>query len=328
MEKLLEIKDLHVQFATYAGTVQAVRGVSISLDRGEALAVVGESGCGKSVTALSVLRLLPQPQGRITGGAVRFDGVDLVKKSEREMENIRGKDISMIFQDPMTSLNPTMTVGRQIMEVLRKHRRMDRGQMVRHIVEMFTLTGINQPERRLAQYPHEFSGGMRQRVMIAMALACHPKLLVADEPTTALDVTIQAQIMELLQDLRRQKDTAVILITHDLAVVAGFAQRVMVMYAGHIVESAPTRELFAHPAHPYTWGLLASIPRLTEREKRPLSPIGGRPPDLVNPPPGCAFWPRCGQAMRICAQEEPGMIPAGPEHSAACWLLQAGRRAG
>ncbi|OAT81803.1 ABC transporter ATP-binding protein [Desulfotomaculum copahuensis] len=321
MENLLEIRDLHVHFTTYAGVVQAVRGVNLSLARGEAVALVGESGCGKSITAQSIMRLLPSPQGKIVKGTINFAGQNLVKKSEREMEKIRGNEIGMIFQDPMTSLNPTMTTGNQIMEVLRRHSRMTRQEMTARAVEMLRLAGIHQPERRLRQYPYEFSGGMRQRVMIAMALACGPRLLIADEPTTALDVTIQAQIMELMQDLRQKLGTAVILITHDLAVVAGFARRVMVMYAGKIVESGTARELFRSPLHPYTRGLLGSVPRINDRARQPLTPIAGRPPDLLNPPPGCAFWPRCSEAMQVCARQEPAMVEAASGHSAACWLL-------
>jgi len=324
MEKLLEIRNLHVHFSTYAGVVQAVRGVNLSLERGEALALVGESGCGKSITAQSILRLIPSPQGKIVAGEIIFAGRDLVKEPESELEKIRGRDIGMIFQDPMTSLNPTMTTGNQIMEVLRRHSRMSREEMKGRALEMLRLVGINQPERRLRQYPHEFSGGMRQRVMIAMALACNPRLLIADEPTTALDVTIQAQIMELMQELRRKLGTAVILITHDLAVVAGFAGRVAVMYAGRVVESAPTADLFRLPLHPYTRGLLASVPKITDQEKKPLQPIAGRPPDLLNPPAGCAFWPRCSRAMQICARQEPETSEPAPGHTVACWLLHPG----
>jgi oligopeptide transport system ATP-binding protein len=321
MEKLLELQNLNVHFSTYAGEVQAVRGVSFSVGQGEAVALVGESGCGKSITALSVMGLIPSPPGRMVSGSVLFAGEDLAAKPEREMEKIRGKDISMIFQDPMTSLNPTMTAGNQIMEVLRRHSRLGRDQLTARALELLRLVGIHQPEKRLRQYPHELSGGMRQRVMIAMALACSPRLLIADEPTTALDVTIQAQIMELMRELRGKTGTAVILITHDLAVVAGFAQRVLVMYAGKLVESGPTGDLFRQPLHPYTSGLLGSVPRLDSDDKRPLTPIAGRPPDLISPPRGCAFWPRCNMAMRICAREEPVMTGAAPGHSAACWLM-------
>ncbi|HBV98213.1 MAG: peptide ABC transporter ATP-binding protein [Peptococcaceae bacterium BICA1-7] len=321
MEKLLEIDNLRVHFSTCAGEVQAVRGVSFSVGQGEAVALVGESGCGKSITALSVMGLIPSPPGRIVCGSVYFAGEDLVLKPEREMEKIRGKDISIIFQDPMTSLNPTMTAGNQIAEVLSRHSRESRDQIAARALELLKLVGISQPERRLRQYPHELSGGMRQRVMIAMALACRPRLLIADEPTTALDVTIQAQIMELLQELRGRTGTAVILITHDLAVVAGFAQRVMVMYAGKLVESGPTRDLFRSPLHPYTSGLLGSVPRLDSSGDKPLRSIAGRPPDLISPPRGCAFWPRCSMAMKICSLEEPEMTGDFTGHSAACWLM-------
>lgn len=321
MEKLLGIQNLRVHFNTYAGEVQAVRGVSFSVEQGEAVALVGESGCGKSITALSVMGLIPSPPGRIVSGSVYFAGEDLVIKPEREMEKIRGKDMGIIFQDPMTSLNPTMTAGNQITEVLKRHSRLSRDQMTARALELLKLVGIHQPERRLRQYPHELSGGMRQRVMIAIALACSPRLLIADEPTTALDVTIQAQIMELMQELRSKTGTAVILITHDLAVVAGFAQRVMVMYAGKLVESGPTRDLFRSPLHPYTRGLLGSVPRLDNSGKKPLTPIAGRPPDLISPPEGCAFWPRCSRAMKICSLEEPEMVGDVTGHSAACWLM-------
>lgn len=325
MAELLEIKDLAVNFHTYAGTVQAVREVSFDVAAGEVVALVGESGCGKSVTAQSIMKLIPCPPGSIVGGSILFNGEDIVDKSNREMERIRGREIGMIFQDPMTSLNPTMTVGAQIVEVLHQHGGMSRTEMTERAQEMLRIVGLPNPRHRFKQYPHEFSGGMRQRAMIAMALACSPRLLIADEPTTALDVTIQAQIIDLMRELQEQFETAVILITHDLGVVAGFAHRVIVMYAGKVVESGPTREIFRNPQHPYTKGLLAAVPRLNAGSQQ-LAPIIGRPPDLLSPPPGCAFWPRCPYAMRICAAEEPETWLVNSSHSVRCWL-QDGRAA-
>ncbi|MCG0238271.1 MAG: ABC transporter ATP-binding protein [Firmicutes bacterium] len=319
-EPLLVVKDLHTSFFTYAGEVKAVRGVSFTVGRGEAVAIVGESGCGKSVTTASIMRLIPDPPGKIKSGQILFDGRDLLQLSEKEMERVRGNEIGMIFQDPMTSLNPVLTIGLQLTEAIQRHQGLSAAAARDRAVEMLRLVGIPQPEKRLSAYPHQFSGGMRQRVMIAMAISCNPKLLIADEPTTALDVTIQAQILDVLKNLKRQLDTSIILITHDLGVVAGLADRVIVMYAGQVVEEAPVRELYANPQHPYTLGLLRSVPRLDRKEKKPLVPIEGQPPDLLSPPQGCAFAPRCPFAMRICLEEDPPHFPVGPEHQSKCWL--------
>lgn len=320
VSKLLEVKDLKVSFFTHVGEIQAVRGVTFDLSPGEAIAVVGESGCGKSVTAQSIMRLIPDPPGRIVGGEVLFNGTDITKLSKSQVEKIRGKDISMIFQDPMTSLNPTMTVGKQIAEGVVKHQNLSQEEAMKRAVEMLELVGIPFPEKRVKQYPHEFSGGMRQRVMIAMALACEPKLLIADEPTTALDVTIQAQILELMKDLKEKTGTSIILITHDLGVVAGVASRVVVMYAGKVVEFGPVKEVFYNARHPYTWGLLKSVPRLDDMKKQRLASIEGQPPDLFKPPVGCAFAARCDYAMKICQEMQPDFTNVGTDHGAACWL--------
>lgn len=320
MEKLLSVDNLRVNFTTFAGEVQAVRGVSFDLAAGEAMAIVGESGCGKSVTAQSIMKLIPSPPGRYVAGEIFFNGENLLPKTEREMESIRGKDIGMIFQDPMTSLNPTMKVGRQIVEMLKKHSDLKGEAGKRRAIEMLALVGLPNPEKRYAQYPHQFSGGMRQRAMIAMSLACKPRLLIADEPTTALDVTIQAQILELMHDLKNKLGTSIILITHDLGVVAGFASRILVMYAGKVVESGATREVFYRHRHPYTRGLLASVPRPGREIRKKLSPIAGRPPDLVNPPRGCAFWPRCDRAMLICREARPEVVALSVTHRVSCWL--------
>lgn len=317
---LLQVDNLHVSFDTYAGEVKAVRGVSFHVNRGETLAIVGESGCGKSVTAQTVMQLIPMPPGRIKKGTIFFEGNDLVRYSDRKMESIRGKDISMIFQDPMTSLNPTMKVGKQIMEGLIKHQHLGKAEAKERAVEMLKLVGMPNPGKRADQYPHEFSGGMRQRGMIAIALACNPKLLIADEPTTALDVTIQAQIMELMKELQIKLDTAIILITHDLGVVAKVSDRIAVMYAGIIVESGTSDEIFHNPKHPYTWGLLKSIPRLDRKQKERLIPIYGTPPDLFAPPPGCPFAPRCDYAMTICKDHHPDRFNITDSHYSHCWL--------
>lgn len=320
MERILEVKDLHVSFHTYAGEVQAVRGVNFHVNKGEAVAIVGESGCGKSVTAQSIMKLIPMPPGEIKRGQILFNGQDLVKKSNREMEAIRGKEIGMIFQDPMTSLNPTMTIGNQIMEGLTKHQGMSRTAARDRALELLRLVGIPQPDKRLHQYPHEFSGGMRQRVMIAIALACNPKLLIADEPTTALDVTIQAQILDLMKTLQKKMDTSIILITHDLGVVAEMCDRVIVMYAGKVVETGTVDDIFYRPQHPYTKGLLRSVPRLDLNKDEPLIPIYGTPPDLLRPPAGCGFTARCEAAMRVCQEYDPELQEVGRNHHAACWL--------
>jgi oligopeptide transport system ATP-binding protein len=319
---LLEVKDLKVSFRTYAGEVQAVRGVSFTLKKGEVLAIVGESGCGKSVTAQTLMRLIPSPPSYIKSGSILFDGkMDITKISNRQMEKIRGSEMGMIFQDPMTSLNPTMKIGDQITESLIKHQGLKKKAAVQRAIEILKLVGINNPEGRIHQFPHEFSGGMRQRVMIAIALACSPKLLIADEPTTALDVTIQAQIIAVMKRLSEQTDAAIILITHDLGVVAEMAQRVIVMYAGKVVEQGTVDDIFYDPQHPYTWGLLRSIPRLDSDASEELVPIPGTPPDLFAPPKGCAFAARCPYAMEVCLDQDPEHTKISEEHSSACWLL-------
>jgi peptide/nickel transport system ATP-binding protein len=322
---LLDVADLRTYFFLRGGILKAVDGVSFALKAHETLAIVGESGCGKSMTALSLMRLIPDPPGRIVAGSVKLDGRDLLALDERAMRGVRGKDISMIFQEPMTSLNPVMTVGRQIAEALLLHESMSRAESMRRAVEILRLVRIPEPEQRLREYPHQLSGGMRQRVMIAMALACNPKVLLADEPTTALDVTIQAQILDIILDLQKKLGTAVILITHDLGVVAETAQRVIVMYAGRKVEEALVGELFARPLHPYTHGLMASIPRLelmrggTGETKRRLQEIAGIVPALTNLPAGCSFAPRCPFAIDKCRREFPPYEEKQPGHWAACW---------
>lgn len=321
MEHLLEVVDLEVSFQTYGGEVKAVRGVNFHVNKGETLAIVGESGSGKSVTAQTIMRLIPMPPGRIVNGQILFNGQDLVKKSDKEMEHIRSKDIGMIFQDPMTSLNPTMKVGKQIMEVLIKHQNMAKSAAKERAIELLNLVGIPMPEKRANQYPHEFSGGMRQRVMIAIALASNPKLLIADEPTTALDVTIQAQILELMKDLQKDMETSIIFITHDLGVVANVADRVAVMYAGQIVEMGTVDEIFYNPQHPYTWGLLASMPSLDNDTDHELAVIPGSPPDLTNPPKGDAFAPRNPYALKIDFEQDPPIFKVSETHYAKTWLL-------
>ncbi|MCL4517856.1 MAG: ABC transporter ATP-binding protein [Thaumarchaeota archaeon] len=316
---LLEVKDLEVSFRSYIGEIRAVRGVSFAVNPGEILGVVGESGCGKSVTMRAVTRLLPKDSGSIKNGSVNFNGVNFLNLKNKQMEEYRGRDIGMIFQDPMTSLNPTMTIGRQIGESLMKHKKVGKKKAREAAISLLQQVEISNPETRVDQYPHQFSGGMSQRAMIALAIACRPKLLIADEPTTALDVTIQAQILDLLRELRSQLGMSMILITHDLGVIADIADRVVVMYAGKIVESGTVQEIFYHPLHPYTQGLLQAIPRLDQRGDRLLS-IPGSPPDLFNPPVGCSFYPRCPQAMRLCKSEQPPVFNKGP-HVADCWLL-------
>ena len=320
MDKILEVKNLKVSFATYAGEVQAVRGISFDVSRGEAVAIVGESGCGKSVTAQTIMRLLPSPPSIIKEGSILFQGDNLVNKTEKEMQQIRGNKIGMIFQDPMTSLNPTAKIGTQISEGLIKHQKLTRSQALKRAQEMLELVGMTEPHKRLNQYPHELSGGMRQRAMIAIALACQPELLIADEPTTALDVTIQAQILELMQDLQKKLDTSIILITHDLGVVAKMCTRIIVMYAGKIVETGTLDQIFYKPQHPYTKGLLNSIPRLNMTKDEPLHPIVGTPPDLFNPPAGCPFYARCKFAMKVCRENDPALEDQGENHYASCWL--------
>mgnify|MGYP000008803609 CR=1 FL=1 len=317
-ERLLTVENLQVCFETYAGEVQAVRDVSFYLDKGETLAIVGESGCGKSVTAQTIMQLIPMPPGKIKGGKVELDNVEISALTDKEMESVRGEQISMIFQDPMTSLNPTMKVGKQIMEVLQKHQDMDKKEAKEKAVEMLRLVGIPKPDKRADQYPHQYSGGMRQRAMIAIALACNPKLLIADEPTTALDVTIQAQIMELMQDLQQKLHTSIILITHDLGVVADVADRIAVMYAGKILESGSLEDIFKNPQHPYTWGLIQSVPRLDKKKR--LIPIEGTPPDLIAPPVGCPFAARCQYCMQICKDRFPEKTVVEGNHYVHCWL--------
>jgi len=318
----LEVRHLQVTFATYGGTVQAVRDVSFGLNQGECLALVGESGCGKTVTAHSIIRIIPQPPGRIRG-EIFYRGRNLMKLGEKEMLKIRGAEICTIFQDPMTYLNPTMKVGAQITEIIREHSpdRKSRATLKKRCIEFFERVGMSDPERRFRQYPHEFSGGMRQRVLIAMALINKPKLVIADEPTTALDVTIQAQMLELMKNLQRETRTAFILITHDLGVVAKMAHRVAVVYAGKIVESAAAADLYKRPAHPYTVGLLNSVPGIKAVSGQTLYSIPGTPPDLFRPPAGCGFAPRCPQAMVVCDREPPPEFQVGPGHFSACWLL-------
>ena len=318
LERLLEVEALRTEFVTPHGPVAAVDGVSLYIKPGETLAVVGESGCGKSVTALSIMRLVPNPPGRIAGGRIMFAGRELVSLSEAEMRDIRGKEIAMIFQEPMTSLNPVFTVGDQISEAIRLHEAVGARQAATRTIEMMRLVGIPEPERRMHQYPHELSGGLRQRVMIAMALSCRPKLLIADEPTTALDVTIQAQILDLMRRLKAEMGMAIMLITHDLAVVAEMAERVIVMYAGRVVEEAPVEELFARPGHPYTRGLLDSIPTLETQPGR-LHAIPGVVPSLHDMPAGCRFHPRCPFASDVCREKAPPLAERAPGHAVACW---------
>jgi oligopeptide transport system ATP-binding protein len=321
-QTLLEVQDLRTVFATKDGNVKAVDGVSFHLDAGETLGIVGESGCGKSVTAMSIMGL--QRPGRIVGGKVLFKGNDLTKASEAEMREVRGQQIAMIFQDPMTSLNPVFRAGWQVAEPLRLHRGVDFVKALAGAVAMLGRVGIPSPAERAKNYPHQFSGGMRQRAMIAMGLTTTPQVLIADEPTTALDVTIQAQILDLLRTVNREFGTATILITHNLGVVAGMCERVMVMYAGKVVESGPTVDVFAHPKHPYTWSLLRSIPRLDAERHEPLKPIEGLPPNLIDLPPGCAFQPRCPFRIERCSRDTPALNRVGETQLAACWVTQAG----
>jgi oligopeptide transport system ATP-binding protein len=319
-DNILQVKDLRISFSTYAGEVEAVRDVSFELRQGETLAIVGESGSGKTVTAKSLMRLLPEANTLIKDGEVIFEGENLLTLSEQRMQKIRGSKIAMVFQDPMTSLDPTMRVGKQIAESLRKHLGLSGQRAKERAVELLTLVGIPNPKDRVRQYPHQFSGGMRQRVVIAIALSCEPQILIADEPSTALDVTIQAQILELLRELQEQLGMSVMLITHDLGVVAHTAHRVAVMYAGKVVETGTLREVFYNPQMPYTWGLLSSIPLPTADRSQELIPIPGSPPDMLNPPKGCPFTPRCPYSMRICAEEMPEYTTFSAEHKAACWL--------
>ena len=320
-EKLLEIKDEKLSFFTPAGEVKALNGVSFSMNEGEVLGIVGESGSGKSVTAYSIMGLTAYP-GKLIGGTIYFNGHQIEKMSEKEMRKIRGNEVSIIFQDPMTSLNPVYTIGNQITEVIRLHTGKSKKEAYDRAKELLELVGINEPTKRLKQYPHELSGGMRQRVMIAIALACEPKLLIADEPTTAHDVTIQAQILELMQELRQKLGMSIIMITHDLGVVASMCERIAVMYAGHIVEYGTADEIFYEPKHEYTKGLINSIPKLSAQEIERLVPIEGQPVDLLNPPAGCPFAPRCANCMKICLCEMPPKTELSDTHYSHCWLLQ------
>ncbi|MGN4126273.1 ABC transporter ATP-binding protein [Lysinibacillus sphaericus] len=320
-KKILEVKDLKVNFKTYAGIVHAVRGVSFDLSEGETLAIVGESGSGKSVTSNALMKLIPQPPGIYDSGQILFNGRDLIPLSDKEMSKVRGNEIAMIFQDPMTSLNPTMKVGRQITEVILQHKKVSKDEANKRAIELLTQVGIPFPEKRFNQYPHEFSGGMRQRVVIAIALAADPKLLIADEPTTALDVTIQAQILELMKEIQKNSKTSIIFITHDLGVVANVADRVAVMYAGQIVEYGTVNDIFYNPKHPYTWGLLGSMPDLDNNADELLRTIPGSPPDLIHPPKGDAFAARNEFAMAIDYEQEPPMFQVSETHFAKTWLL-------
>lgn len=320
-QTILEVKDLKVNFKTYAGLVHAVRGVNFDLKEGETLAIVGESGSGKSVTSNALMKLIPQPPGIYESGQILFNGRDLIPLSEKEMSKVRGNEISMIFQDPMTSLNPTMKVGRQITEVILQHKKVSKEEAKKRAIELLTQVGIPFPEKRYKQYPHEFSGGMRQRVVIAIALAADPKLLIADEPTTALDVTIQAQILELMKEIQKTSKTSIIFITHDLGVVANVADRVAVMYAGQIVEYGTVNDIFYNPKHPYTWGLLGSMPDLDNNSEELLRTIPGSPPDLIHPPKGDAFAARNEFAMAIDYEQEPPMFQVSDTHYAKTWLL-------
>ncbi|SFR60173.1 peptide/nickel transport system ATP-binding protein/oligopeptide transport system ATP-binding protein [Marinobacter daqiaonensis] len=319
-DALLQVENLHTVFRQGRRAINAVNGVSFSVGRGETLAIVGESGSGKSVTAMSLLRLIPSPPGEIIDGDVYFDGRNLLDMSEDELRSVRGNEIAMIFQEPMTSLNPVLSVRQQLAEPMRVHRKVKEENIEARCLDLLRQVRIPDPEARLDAYPHQFSGGMRQRVMIAMALACEPRLLIADEPTTALDVTVQAQILELLKDLTRQHGSSMILITHDLGVVARYADRINVMYAGQIVESGTALEIFENPRHPYTLGLIASMPRLDAEEKARLKPIEGQPPDLGNPPAGCAFHPRCPFAKPQCREQDPPLEPYRGNHLKACWV--------
>lgn len=319
MQPILTVENLKIVFNTYAGTVQAVNDVSFELNKGETIGIVGESGCGKSVTSSAIMGLIPSPPGKIASGRILFEGQDLVTMDEKALQRIRGNQISMIFQDPMTSLNPVLTVGLQLAESFMLHQKLSKKTALEKAVEMLKLVGIPAPEARIHQYPHQMSGGMRQRVMIAMALACSPRILIADEPTTALDVTVQAQIMELMKKLNTELSTAVILITHDLGIVAGMCSRVLVMYAGQVVESAPVQELYANPQHPYSWGLLQSVPR-PDMKRRTLASIAGQPPDFLSLPPGCAFMPRCRFAMENCKQPPPA-VNVSEGRICRCWLV-------
>lgn len=319
MAKLLEIEELHTQFFTSAGTVRAVDGISYNVDEGETVAIVGESGCGKSVGAMSILRLIPWPPGKVVKGSIKFQNKNLLSLSDAEMRKIRGNDIAMIFQEPMTSLNPVLSIGLQLTETLQHHLGMAEEDCHARALELLGMVGISEPDRRLEQYPHHLSGGMRQRVMIAMALACEPKLIIADEPTTALDVTIQAQILELMKELTRKMGVAMIIITHNLGVVARYADRVNVMYAGKIVETGTAEEVYLRPKHPYTLALLKSVPRIDHPRGQKLDPVDGQPPDLARLDDGCPFRPRCRFATDKCETSNPSLEDVGKGHQTACW---------
>lgn len=320
MAPLLDVKNLQTQFATQDGIVHAVNGVSFTLEEGETLGVVGESGCGKSVSMLSMMRLIPQPPGKIVNGEVLFEGRDLLKLSDEEIRQVRGNKIAMIFQDPMTSLNPVLTIGRQVGEALELHLGMDKDKARERSIELLSMVGIPDAAKRIDDYPHQFSGGMRQRAMIAMALSCNPQLLIADEPTTALDVTIQAGIIDLIKELRRELGMAIIWITHDLGIVAGLVDRVQVMYAGYVVERAEVKEFYRNPSHPYSLGLLGSLPRLDAQTHEKLTPIEGRPPDLIGLSTGCPFYDRCRFRIAKCMEENPLLNDVGQKHEVACWV--------
>ncbi len=320
MAELLNVQGLETQFRTREGKVHAVNGVSFHLKEGETLGIVGESGCGKSVSVMSMLRLIPSPPGKVVAGSAIYQGKDLLKMSDEEIRHIRGSQISMVFQDPMTSFNPVLTIGRQVAEPLEIHNGMSRHSAYDRAAEMLSMVGIPHAKERLNDYPHQFSGGMRQRVMIAMSLICTPQVLIADEPTTALDVTIQAQIVELVKRLRDELGMAIIWITHDLGIIAGLADRVNVMYGGYIIEEAPVKELYGNPQHPYTIGLLGSLPRMDETGYRRLTSIEGLPPVLMEKPSYCPFAPRCRFALEHCWKENPPLLGVGPEHNAACWV--------
>lgn len=320
MPELLNVQGLETQFRTREGTIHAVNGVSFTLKEGETLGIVGESGCGKSVTVMSMLRLIPNPPGRVTGGQAFFQGKDLLQMTDDEIRHIRGSQISMVFQDPMTSFNPVLTIGRQVSEPLEVHTGISHKDAQDRVAEMLSKVGIPNPKDRLNNYPHEFSGGMRQRVMIAMALICAPQILIADEPTTALDVTIQAQIVDLVKRLRDDLGMAIIWITHDLGVIAGLADRLAVMYGGFIIETAPIRELYGHPSHPYTLGLLGSLPRVDQRQDERLVSIEGLPPVLLEKPRFCPFAPRCTYVREHCWNENPPLMQVAPDHYSACWV--------
>ena len=325
MGSLLEVRNLVTHFFTQDGVVKAVNGISYTVDEGETVALVGESGCGKTVSALSILRLIPEPPGKILGGEIIFRGKDLLKLSRQEMQQVRGAQISMIFQEPMTSLNPVLTVGRQLSEALQAHQNISPQAARDEAVKLLQMVGIPQAERRVKEYPHHFSGGMRQRVMIAMAISCRPQLIIADEPTTAVDVTVQAQLLELIRGFTRELNTSLILITHNLGIVARYAQRIYVMYAGRIVEYGPTNEVFHRPYHPYTVGLLSSVPRLDQPKRERLQSIAGQPPDLIFPPKGCAFQPRCTCCVEgQCSLQNETLVEIRPGHFSSCVLANSG----